>query len=55
MMTEKEKAIIKVADKIVNALADALAENENGILNVSELEYIAMYVVTDYIDKWKQI
>ena len=55
MMTAKEKAMVKVAEPMVKALADTLAANENGILSVEELEYIVMYSVTGYLDKWKKI
>lgn len=55
MMTAKEKEMVKVAEPMVKALADTLAANENGILSVDELEYIVMYSVTGYLDKWKKI
>lgn len=55
MVTEREKVIFKFANKLINALADILAETENGILDTSEVEDITMYVVTRYIDKWEQI
>lgn len=55
MLTAREKAMVKVAESVVEAVADTLAANENGILSVEELEYIVMYSVTGYVDKWKQI
>jgi hypothetical protein len=55
MLTAREKAMVKVAEPIVKAVADAIAANENGILSVEELEYIVMYSVTGYVDAWKKI
>ena len=55
MMNAKEKAMVKVAEPMVKALAETLAANENGILSVNDLKYIVMYSVTGYLDAWKKI